>query len=208
MRNLWVICLGAFMLLGSALAQESDTPSFEIDPVATAQVPWQVGEKTIEEAVCHPYKSDADLCYTVFLGVTEGGDVIVQDFYATGEKQSDPYRVISLDGAKASMEDRMRYSPSVDGEQVFYFKDGQKEAEASYQKGKRQGLWVWWHSNGQMALEKNYQDDELHGAWRQWYENGQQEMEAHYQKGHSAGVWRQWAVDGSLIDEHDFGNMP
>jgi formylglycine-generating enzyme required for sulfatase activity len=50
----------------------------------------------------------------------------------------------------------------LEGAQTFYYEDGRKQWEASFENGRRTGTETWWNANGSKQWEKRYSPD---GAW-------------------------------------------
>lgn len=80
---------------------------------------------------------------------TEG--CLVQDFYVTGEKRTDPFLVIAEESAIPVSFD-YELLP-IDGLLTLYYKTGVKEQQVNYQAGKRNGEWSSWYVHGQKAGE-------------------------------------------------------
>lgn len=137
-------------LSGACLAnnKDIDTRSSTKSLQTTQDNSWKVGDRIIENSICFPYKNNAEFCYTIYLRTSQNGSVLIQDYYDSGEKQSDPYNVTSLDVIKYSIRDRMSISGLVEGKQAFYFRNGQLELTSGYNNGKRDGLWTWWYEDG------------------------------------------------------------
>ena len=63
------------------------------------------------------------------------------------------------------------------GKATRLYENGQKQAEANYKGGKKEGLQTYWHKNGQKREESNYKNGKPDGQWLGWYENGQKKSE-------------------------------
>jgi len=50
----------------------------------------------------------------------------------------------------------------LDGRQVFYYQNGQKEWEATFQSGRKTGVETWWNTVGAKQSERTYRAD---GTW-------------------------------------------
>jgi len=175
MKKLWAMLFCAVMLAGcvSTPKEESALP-FEIDPVATAEAPWAVGER-IPDAMCSAPESRK--CYRVFLGVTPDGHKVVQEFYAGDEVFSDPFLIkptVDWDGIRA-LGYTVPYVQAVDGRLTYWFPNGAKFAELV--------------KNGDETLEVTM-----------WHENGQVESYVYIKDGVVADA-KEWDEQGSLIWE-------
>ena len=63
------------------------------------------------------------------------------------------------------------------------FKNGEPRAEASFLKGKRDGLARYWHPNGMLKLEEQWFDGKEDGLFREWSEGGQLLKALRYKRG-------------------------
>lgn len=57
---------------------------------------------------------------------------------------------------------------------------------------------LWYFRNGNMECQEHYQLDQLHGPARTWYESGQMESEREWSEGALQGQIREWYPNGSL----------
>lgn len=166
--------------------------AYTIDPQATAAAPWKVGETIAEE----PCSADWEItCYSKFLGITAQGKALLQEFYASGPKATEPFTATVL----PETEELRR-----DGLYIALHENGPKAAEGYYQDGKQQGLWTLWHENGQKMGEIHYQDGKPHGLWTLWHKNGQKGTEGHFQDGDLQGLWTRWDENGNIIEEKNY----
>ena len=63
------------------------------------------------------------------------------------------------------------------------FKNGKPRAEASFLKGKRDGVARYWHENGILKLEEQWFDGKEDGLFREWGEEGQLLKALRYKRG-------------------------
>ena len=61
----------------------------------------------------------------------------------------------------------------MDGPEVNWYANGQKESEINWKDGKLDGLWIWWHENGQKQEEATHKDGERISA-RYWNSKGEE----------------------------------
>ncbi|CAK7059426.1 toxin-antitoxin system YwqK family antitoxin [Saezia sanguinis] len=163
------------------------------DPSATAAVPWETGE-TILTGPCFKQSN----CYRKFLGVTDQGKVLIQDFYASGPKATDPYTVLTpqdaglpfvgttinadtLSNEPTNIDNLFSKSPGIDGLHVIWSENGQKLSEAHYQQGSALPSFAtfWYPSNSTKLAEWTFQADGQNGFTTLWYESGQKLAEIH-----------------------------
>lgn len=63
------------------------------------------------------------------------------------------------------------------------FKNGKPRAEASFLKGKRDGVARYWHENGILKLEEQWFDGKEDGLFREWDDEGQLLKALRYKRG-------------------------
>lgn len=93
---------------------------------------------------------------------TRDGLFLIQDFYKTGEKRSDPFLIKEENEARkqeywtgpCGAFDRL----TVSGEYTLYYKNGSKILSGYYENGFRKGLWLGWEFSGEKSYEKNYEE--------------------------------------------------
>lgn len=225
MKKLSIALLSALMLAGCA------NDPYKIDPVATANAQWTVGDRVVVYSNCPSIIANSDICYGVFLGVTTKGNALLQDHYDTDEKLTDPYEYpFDIDLIKNPNSKKFNsYHP--EGSWIRYYKNGQKMDEVNYTNGQINGLSRQWHENGQLAIEwerhngkshevvrswypngkklseSPYVDDRRQGLSREWHSNGQKRYEGQYQNGKQIGISRRWDENGNLVNETDYGML-
>jgi len=69
------------------------------------------------------------------------------------------------------------------GNATEIFKNGKPRAEASFLKGKRDGVARYWHENGILKLEEQWFDGKEDGLFREWGEEGQLLKALRYKRG-------------------------
>ena len=210
-----LLLLSCVVMVFAAHAQQpsQENTSYTLDPQATAAAPWKVGEMIAEEPC---FVLNETTCYFKFLGITTQGKALLQEFYASEQKATEPYTAIVL----PETGERRR-----DGLYTMLHENGQKMMEGYYQDGKRQGLWpIWWYGDGakhsegyyqdgkiqrlsafwhddQKMSEDHYQDDKMQGLSTRWHENGQKAREGHYQDNKKQGLWTWWHDNGQKSQE-------
>lgn len=222
----WLMFLCAALLSTICLANDKgvEALSFEIDSVATANSPWKMGEK-VDEFRCYYTSSERGLCYTIFLGVTVNNNIVLQRFFPSGKKLSNPYTLIP------NITDFKHNHKNMDGAYIEWYENGQQAAERYFEKGKNTGHWIqwyksgqinyeyyiadskgisrsiWWYPNGNKSQEYYYLNNgERHGSFLLYHENGQKRYGGLYQNGKQVGIWRNWDEQGNLIEEKDYDN--
>lgn len=191
----WLMVLCCVFLIPNVQAEKAI--SYEIDPLATTNAPWKVGERIIKEGSC----MGADV-YREFLGITQSGFALLQDFYLSGEKFSDPYLKTVIN---AERNVGKSCTNDLEGSFTFWYKNGQRLAEGNYEDGKLEGLSALWYENGQKQAEINFKNGNINGLVTWWYKNGQKRVERNMKNGERVGIWLEWDEKGDLIEEKDFG---
>lgn len=168
MKKWFAVCLGAFISFGCATTQMED---FKIDAAATAQAPWEVGE-VFSDAKC-PLKLGAK-CTRVFLGVTDQGHKVLQEFYSDGKKATDPYLIISdVSWEEVAQLDNLPSSRNavdiVEGRLRAWYPSGAKYVE--FVKNKSGNIqWTEWYESGGKKREMELKDGA--GYIKEWDEKG------------------------------------
>ena len=84
------------------------------------------------------------------------------------------------------------------GTYTCWHKNGLKEYEATYVRGRLHGVETAWHQNGEKRSEQQYDQGLRHGIRRDWDEQGRLRREEHYLKDRPHGIWTIWKGDGSI----------
>lgn len=193
MKKLLLALLSVFCII-STYAQEAI--SYEIDEEATANVPFKIGDRILEDEDC-----GGKQCYLIFLGVTKTGQFLVQSFYLSGCKYTDPVLIYDIDSSMP-IGNSNKLS---EGKLIFWYENGQKKSETRYIDGKLEGGFTEWYENGRKAKELYYRNGEMDGPVTTWYENGQKELECSMKEDNPVGICRVWDEQGNLIEVEDYG---
>lgn len=88
------------------------------------------------------------------------------------------------------------------GVETWFYPDGSKQYEATFDLGCKTGVETLWQSGGSMAWEWRH---EAHGVshWTQWWENGVKKAESNWRDFRAYGMARTWGRDGALVAEMD-----
>lgn len=118
---------------------------------------------------------------------------IVQDFYASGEKRTEPFLVSDIEKAKQDNFDLLTYDQmAINGLLITWFNNGQVERKGVFDQGKRKGLWVTWYDNGQKRASGHYKNGLKEGTWTVWYQSGNRMQKGYFQADRREGVWIYW----------------
>lgn len=122
---------------------------------------------------------------------------IIQDFYNSGEKRTDPYLITDIEQAKDHNFDAVSYDHmDVNGLLIIWFKNGQVKQKGVFDQGQRKGLWVSWYENGQKKTSGHYVAGLKEGQWTIWYQNGRRMQKGYYKADRREGVWIYWYGNG------------
>ena len=203
MKKWLVILLGAFVFAGCT-TKENNPSSIttesvaKLDPVATANAPWKVGEVIIDNAQCH-YPSSRRECYTIFLGILDNRNILIQDLFAPEVKHTDPYEVRWSSAAKESPYERYFLRGAINGKLMIYHRENNEQRY--YKNGSTTGTWIVWYGNGNKKSEINLKDSIYEGDAIYWYENGQMSSKSTYKNVRLEGNSLLWYEDGKMKEE-------
>ena len=80
-----------------------------------------------------------------------------------------------------------------------YYRDGQKFAEGSYDRGIHEGKWNYWYPNGQLCKTVNFKKGLPDGSWERFREDGTLFSSISYSNGQREGKWTYYYDDGKTI---------
>jgi antitoxin component YwqK of YwqJK toxin-antitoxin module len=95
-------------------------------------------------------------------------------------------------------------SPRKQGKETILRKDGSKEWEREWERGKPAGLWRSWYANGQLRSELFYAGPIEERPMTFWFENGQRRMQGPAKDGVRCGHWKVWFADGKPAEEGNY----
>lgn len=201
-KVLWFISGAVMLMLFGCTTIEK---KYMIDQQATSQSGMDVGEVVAQgEESCFMIDTwDTCKVNRIFLGMTQDGRYIVQDFFENGHvKMTDPYALLNKEDVKS-----LNFSPfntSRDGHYVQWHSNGHKWYEGDYADGQIDGVWRVWHSNGKKAAQGKQNSLGEQGLWEYWHDNGQMSAQGSYVNGKQTGLWRQWYKNGQKKSEVSF----
>ena len=153
--------------------------SFMIEPLfsqASKKAPWEPGEIVgVTQVIFLDLGPIA--VYTKFLGATDDGYYIFQEFYLENDQQFSAPVLVAIPAQCRSSDNQecpiLRLDElEITGPFVMWYKDGQIWAKGNYEHGIKQGLWNVWHENGQLWVQGNYQNGKACGIWLFWDDQG------------------------------------
>lgn len=86
------------------------------------------------------------------------GYQLVQDFYLTDKKMTDPYYVKEVTEDQDYVSQCKLEFLTINGKFVRYNEEGSKIQYGQYQEGNRKGIWRGWDKDGRQTYESNYGD--------------------------------------------------
>ena len=203
MRKLFsVACCVLFFALTGCVSTGKD---IALNADATAASGWGVGEKVAEGTNDCFLVEGWGTCamYRQFLGVTQDGGYLVQDFYEQDNvKMTNPY--ILLQKEEVTTPDFAAFELHIDGLYTKWHSNGHKWYEGVYKDGRMSGVWTLRHGNGQKAGQGNMEGPNEQGQWKYWHENGRRSAQGEFVNGNQVGLWRQWYDNGQKKSEATF----
>jgi antitoxin component YwqK of YwqJK toxin-antitoxin module len=92
-----------------------------------------------------------------------------------------------------------------DGPWTFWYPNGNKRREESYQSRRKHGLARKWYESGRLEEENHWVNGNRHGRFRSYGPDGGLREESHYVKDRREGPFARWRDDGSLIEQGTLG---
>ena len=83
---------------------------------------------------------------------------------------------------------------------------GNKEFEANFYQGKRDGITTFWYPSGKLKSQTSYKAGTQHGLSNFWYENGQVKSESIWHAGQKFGLRTDWYPNGQKKSEVNYAN--
>lgn len=131
-------------------------------------------------------ESDANF-YRVLIKALPNDRYLVQDFFISGDKLTDPYiltdgKLEYNDNDNEDVAHPNNYYPR-EGARIVWFESGNKKIESHYKNNMLTGTWIDYYENGQKHNEDHYIDGVLHGTSKSWNEQGDLKSECTYNHG-------------------------
>lgn len=101
--------------------------------------------------------------------------------------------------------ERNYHRGKLNGKQITYHKNGQKQLEIAVVEDRREGPYVEWYDSGQVRSEGKYFHDQPDGEATFWYDDGKPWAVYNYFRGRPVGRWVQWDRDGNIINDENHG---
>lgn len=163
------ICLGIFVWIGSA--QAKDLSAYTIDQVKTESAPWKINAIIFKNEL-HPKDEPAISVYRQFLGVTQDGYYVVQDFFSEGKrKRTDPYQTTEKNVGIPALN-------PVNDCLLLWEEGGNKRLEGCFDEhGQETGLFSAWYASGAKLLDGHFFKGIAQGQWFMWHRDGSKQAD-------------------------------
>ncbi|MFO7658879.1 MAG: hypothetical protein R6W78_17600 [Bacteroidales bacterium] len=86
------------------------------------------------------------------------------------------------------------------GEAVYYFKNGKPKWKGIYKNGFISGTWEHWSENDEKMYEVNYDNDTLEGTFKSWYPSGTLKELGCYANNRKTGEWIVYNESGAIVE--------
>lgn len=135
MRVIWSLFLSALLSSACTAYAQNDTLPYQIDEQATARAPWNVGDIVAKGEVLSGVFGNSKV-YRKFIGITNKGYFVVQDFYQENNKKySVPIAIIQQDFVEDITQSDI--TQPFDGMWLSWYKNGQTQLEGHYVEGQK-----------------------------------------------------------------------
>lgn len=121
--------------------------------------------------------------YRVNLGKTAQGLTVLQDFYANGTKQTNPF-ILTAGGDAQEFTDTQ-----IDGRLITWYPNGKKASEGFYTKGIANGLYQSWDDTGVLLSKGIMSNGTAEGSWQEVLVAAAEVSRGTYQNGLRTGIW-------------------
>ena len=105
----------------------------------------------------------------------------IEEFWPNGELRLQKQVMRTADGALV-----------VHGAYERWHDNGEKEYEAVFLQGKKEGTETRYHKNGRKWAEREFRDGKRHGPSISWNESGEKVKEENWADGKPHGAWTVW----------------
>jgi antitoxin component YwqK of YwqJK toxin-antitoxin module len=134
------------------------------------------------------------------------GGVFFSLCIASSKTSSNQRENVSVEKNKRNPGELKSPQDVMNGKRVSWYKNGNKQSEATFINGKENGSIIIWYESGQKSSQTLMKDGKPDGLFISWYENGQKELEGHAVNGQYHGLWESWYENGVKSSEMLFNN--
>ncbi len=123
-----------------------------------------------------------------------------------GINQIEEYQETYPDGSikvtgKGGIGDDGRYL--LHGTETWHYQNGQKQWEATYDKGCKVGMETHWSEEGKKLWSWDHRKDGT-SVWTHWWPNGKKKHESTWQNRETIGIVTSWDPNGKIISQNSF----
>lgn len=126
-------------------------------------------------------------------GVTLAEVTLLTDYWPSGRPHIERHVLIADEGGEVEH-----------GRYTRWYQNGQKEYEATFDRGEIVGVARRWHENGQLWSEMPFVDGRRHGVCRMWDPAGNLRKEEPFEHGRPHGTWTVYSDDGKVKAQSHF----
>ncbi|MEM7161347.1 MAG: hypothetical protein AAF487_02800 [Bacteroidota bacterium] len=141
---------------------------------------------------------------------TEEGQVTLEAFYDRSKFAGDVTKYYATGEKKSTGTYLLGKKDLLTGEFKEWYINGNRKFEGNYIKGEKSGICRWFYKDGQLQKEAVYEKDNYAGFVREFYPDGSKKIEGEYAKGVNQGLkngaWKVWNEDGELIKNEKYKN--
>ena len=88
----------------------------------------------------------------------------------------------------------------LNGDAVYYYKNGKLKWKGEYKEGNIAGKWEFWNENGMKIYEVHYDNDTLDGNFISWYSSGKVKEQGSYKLNKKSGKWITYDEKGTILE--------
>lgn len=92
------------------------------------------------------------------------------------------------------------------GPTVYFYPNGEKQAEGPSEDGFRTGLWTFYDEQGKKTGTATFKQSNFHGEVVEFHENGRVKRVEYYVDGLREGITKEYSANGELVKQTAFRN--
>ena len=240
LRNIAKVFLLSMAIINSSCAKTENIPSIKVNASSNA-ASKNIGNSNDESKIIL-YMKDHEASgqvistnldyqyYRVLLKNLKNQRYLVQDFYRSKHKLTDPYILTNGQLNYVYNEDESLNFYPREGKRTIYYESGKKSAETKYENNRETGVWIEWFENGNKSSETPYLLGKINGNRKELNEKGRLVSECNYinglengecytkynnnpniyiyhgyfKNGKKIGLWREWDENGKIIKNSNY----
>ena len=91
----------------------------------------------------------------------------------------------------------------LNGKEIWYYRNGKKQWEVSYNKGKKIGIEIYCNEDGYKEWSIEYKEDGT-SVWTNYWSNGNKKTESFWRDKKCFGIATEWNINGDIINHVEF----